>query len=542
LYAGSGGISGITLFSGKAGRIFAGADITDVSLYLQHVRSSDLSIVSSGRDIVAYDPNSVLRTQAQSAGNMLINTPVGFPSAGDIQISGPGTVQVLAGRNLDLGVGPTNPDRTALGLLTIGNARNPALPFEGASIVAAAGLGGAQGFSNPNVDFAAFIAKYVTAPTEYSIPSGTDAPPTVVETHYYLTETLLGKKHADFIKLPAEEQQQLAQQAVEQFNTLSPEKQKLVAIEIFYLVLRDTGRARSKTGVYTVGETAIATLFNGDAWSGDIALTSRLIKTQSGGSINILAPGGGLTVGLDATGNQALDQGILTESGGTINIFTDQSVAVGTSRIFTLRGGDEMIWSSEGDIAAGASSKTVQSAPPTRVLIDPQSGDVKTDLAGLATGGGIGVLATVAGVAAGNVDLIAPKGKIDAGDAGIRVTGNINIAANSVANSANIAAGGSSTGTPAAPGGAATTSTPPPTQPQQQQQAPVQKEPVKAPTESVREILSVITVEVLGYGGGGGEGVEEDKDKERRKKQQEEDAKKAEEADKKAGEEKPPGQ
>ncbi|HWB06513.1 MAG TPA: filamentous hemagglutinin family protein [Verrucomicrobiales bacterium] len=542
LYAGSGGISGITLFSGKAGRIFAGADITDVSLYLQHVRQSDLSIVSSGRDIVAYDPNSVLRTQAQSAGNMLINTPVGFPSAGDIQISGPGTVQVLAGRNLDLGVGPTNPDRTALGLLTIGNARNPALPFEGASIVAAAGLGGAQGFSNPNVDFAAFIAKYVTAPTEYSIPSGTDAPPTVVETHYYLTETLLGKKHADFIKLPAEEQQQLAQQAVEQFNTLSPEKQKLVAIEIFYLVLRDTGRARSKTGVYTVGETAIATLFNGDAWSGDIALTSRLIKTQSGGSINILAPGGGLTVGLDATGNQALDQGILTESGGTINIFTDQSVAVGTSRIFTLRGGDEMIWSSEGDIAAGASSKTVQSAPPTRVLIDPQSGDVKTDLAGLATGGGIGVLATVAGVAAGNVDLIAPKGTIDAGDAGIRVTGNINIAANSVANSANIAAGGSSTGTPAAPGGAATTSTPPPTQPQQQQQAPVQKEPVKAPTESVREILSVITVEVLGYGGGGGEGVEEDKDKERRKKQQEEEAKKAEEADKKAGDGKPPGQ
>ena len=59
----------------------------------------------------------------------------------------------------------------------------------------------------------------------------------------------------------------------------------------------------------------------------------------------------------------------------------------------------------------------VQSAPPTQVLVDPQSADVQTDLAGLATGGGIGVLATLAGVAPGNVDLIAPVGVIDAGRA-----------------------------------------------------------------------------------------------------------------------------
>ena len=67
----------------------------------------------------------------------------------------------------------------------------------------------------------------------------------------------------------------------------------------------------------------------------------------------------------------------------------------------------------------------MKSAPPTRVLIDPQSGAVQTDLAGLATGGGIGVLATVAGVAPGNVDLIAPVGVVDAGDAGIRSSGNL---------------------------------------------------------------------------------------------------------------------
>jgi filamentous hemagglutinin len=115
----------------------------------------------------------------------------------------------------------------------------------------------------------------------------------------------------------------------------------------------------------------------------------------------------------------------MTESGGDISIFTDGNVDIGISRIFTLRGGNQIIWSSTGNIAAGTSSKTVQSAPPTRVVFDTQSADVNTDLAGLATGGGIGVLATTAGVKPGDVDLIAPTGVVDAGDAGIRA-GNLN--------------------------------------------------------------------------------------------------------------------
>jgi hypothetical protein len=153
-----------------------------------------------------------------------------------------------------------------------------------------------------------------------------------------------------------------------------------------------------------------------------------------------------LNVGLEIAGAQALDQGILTEAGGAISIFTKGSINVGTSRIFTLRGGDEILWSSEGDIAAGASSKTVQSAPPTRVIVDAQTADVKTDLAGLATGGGIGVLATVANVKPGNVALIAPAGTVDAGDAGVRASGNITVAARTVLNAANISAGGASSG------------------------------------------------------------------------------------------------
>jgi hypothetical protein len=68
----------------------------------------------------------------------------------------------------------------------------------------------------------------------------------------------------------------------------------------------------------------------------------------------------------------------------------------------------------------------------------------------LATGGGIGVLATVEGVPPGNVDLIAPTGVVDAGDAGIRASGNVSIAATAVLNASNIAAGGQTSGVPAA--------------------------------------------------------------------------------------------
>jgi len=158
----------------------------------------------------------------------------------------------------------------------------------------------------------------------------------------------------------------------------------------------------------------------------------------------------------------------------------------------------------------------VQSAPPTRVLIDPTSADVTTDLAGLATGGGIGVLATVAGVPPGNVDLIAPNGAVDAGDAGIRATGNLNIAAVTVLNATNVSAGGTTSGTPAvvAPaspdiGGmtAASNAAGAGTSAATNAAASAQKQGRAGPVDTVP---SLVVVEVLGYGGGG----EEDEDEE----------------------------
>ena len=441
LYARDGDISGLTLYSAKAAQVSAGRDVTDIALYVQNVAADDVTVVSAGRDIVAYAPNSALRVAAQADGNELLSGGVqstttpgsGTPTAGDIQISGSGTLEVLAGRNIDLGVGPNNPDGTAVGITSIGNARNPYLPFEGADVVVGAGLA----------------------------------------------------------------------------SVASLDAAGLADLEAFYQTLRQAGRDHGDPesdgyGNYDAGFAAIEKMFpKTQVWAGDISLTSREIKTASGGDISLFAPGGKLTVGVDIAGNQAADQGILTAHGGDISIFTRDSVIVGTSRIFTLRGGDEIIWSSTGDIAAGASSKTVQSAPPTRVLIDPQSGDVKTDLAGLATGGGIGVLATVAGVPPGDVDLIAPAGTVDAGDAGIRSSGRVTIASLIVANAGNIS-GQSVVGAPAAsvgppPGLAAASNTSSAATGSSAEETEKQRR--KRAAEAQEETPSIISVEVLGYGG-----------------------------------------
>jgi hypothetical protein len=73
---------------------------------------------------------------------------------------------------------------------------------------------------------------------------------------------------------------------------------------------------------------------------------------------------------------------------------------------------------------------------------------------GAVSGSGIGQLLTTTRTAVGSVDLLAPRGIVDAGDAGIRVAGNLNVAAVQVVGADNIRVGGVATGTPVADSGA----------------------------------------------------------------------------------------
>ena len=469
LYAGTGDISGLALFSPKAAQIFAGRDITDVAFYIQHVRPDDISVVASGRDIIPYNANSLLRLASVKPGNI---PNISTPLAGDIQISGAGALEVLAGRHLDLGLGQNQTDGTGVGITSVGNARNPYLNFGGADLVIGAGLDLTGGLSG-GLNYEEFLLQYAGLHAEVA---GEFSP-------------------ADY-------------------TSLSSEAQARLALRILYRVLRDAGRnhATEGTSAYEEGFAAIRTLFGDVTAFGNILTRSRDIRTKNGGNIEVFAPGGKLTLANTTIGDPQIPPGIVTESGGVISIFTRGDVDIGIGRIFTLRGGDAIIWSSEGDIAAGAAAKTVKSAPPTRVIIDPQSADVQTDLAGLATGGGIGVLATVANVEPGDVDLIAPVGTVDAGDAGIRATGNLSIAATQVLNADNINVGGQSSGVPAPP--------PPPAAPNiagltsaastagaaANAANQVANQSRETPVEE--EEPSVFVVEILGYGGGEEDGTD----------------------------------
>jgi hypothetical protein len=267
---------------------------------------------------------------------------------------------------------------------------------------------------------------------------------------------------------------------------------------------------------YSEAVELVEKIFGANPSPGSLFTRARDIRTASGGAVTIAAPGGGVTMASDIFGNPLTPPGIVTEYGGAISILTDGDVDIGQARIFTLRGGDLTIWSSRGDIAAGNAPKTVVTAPPTRVLIDSTSANIQTDLGGLATGGGIGVLASVQGVKPGAVNLIAPEGTVDAGDAGIRATGDIKIAAAAVVNADNISAGGTTAGAPSSPSvaapniggltsGASSSAASSSAASQVSQQSGSQDKPAE-------ETPSLISVEVLGYGGGDTSSEEEEEE------------------------------
>jgi hypothetical protein len=69
---------------------------------------------------------------------------------------------------------------------------------------------------------------------------------------------------------------------------------------------------------------------------------------------------------------------------------------------------------------------------------------------GEVSGAGIATLQSVVGAPTGNAFLMAPRGTVDAGDAGIRVSGNLVVAAAQVANADNIQVQGEKIGVPVA--------------------------------------------------------------------------------------------
>jgi hypothetical protein len=160
------------------------------------------------------------------------------------------------------------------------------------------------------------------------------------------------------------------------------------------------------------------------------------------------------------------------------------------------------MWTSAGSITAGSGSKTsVFDAPLTYSMSN--DGVVLVNAFGLQTGAGIGVLDALQGSdpnrPRSRIDLIAPFGEVNAGDAGIRVVGDLNIAALTVVGLENIqVTGGTARGVPQVEVPSVTLVNTSAALAATATQGAVGPNPESA-QRALAELPSIITVEAIGY-------------------------------------------
>jgi filamentous hemagglutinin family protein len=397
----------------EAVHVKAGGDIVNLNLRAQHAHASDISSIVADGDI-RYD---TYNTSGATGKTDVTSTQLG------IQVSGPGAVEVMAGKSIDLA--------DTWGIVTRGNLDNPYLPEGGASILAVAG-------AKPNYDS---LRRYLG----------------------------LGEEVGD--------------------NELR---------DRFFSLLRDYGRQAQSDGSgagYEQGRALVKALFPSDqVGKGDIKLSVSQIKSEQAGDIQLLAPGGSVIVGVpDPTlTKKSSAQGIFTIRDGDIMAYVGNNFLVNQSRVFTLDGGDIMIWADRGSIDAGSGAKTVVATPPPVLVI--RNGQIVLDTSNSVSGSGIGVLASRDDTPASDMDLFAPNGAIDAGDAGLRSTGKITLGAPTILNASNIQAAGGVSGAPAA----ATTAAPVAaiTSPTSAEDRMLEESPTAAGNRNTTQ--GMLTVEVLG--------------------------------------------
>jgi filamentous hemagglutinin len=467
----TGDISSVQIILPKQAIIQAGNDLKNTPIQIQQVNQTDSSIISAGRDIVFatdLDRNGV---------------PTDKNSLYQISISGPGSTLVKTGRNLDLGA--------SVGLTTIGNLYNSALPSAGASIDVLVGLNA----GTPS--YSAFIDKYLLTNPLYIKQLAQ------VET---LITGFMQQRTGNTLLSTADALKAFANLTGDQTLIVQP-KLNVILTQVFFNELKIAGSASASNKALgnQGGFAAIDTLFPGNQWKGDLNLFFSKLQTVNGGNINLMVPGGqinaGLAVAPSGSGAKTADKlGIVAQAQGDINAFVKNDFTVNTSRVFTLGGGDILIWSSEGNIDAGKGAKSALA-----VTVDAPYYDSNNQLVipapKITSGSGIRTAASP-GTPAGNVFLFAPKGVVDAGEAGIGGT-NVTISATAVLGANNIQVGGVSTGVPAASTGslaAGLTGTSNMTANVSQVAQAVTGVDEKGGQNNKNAALGMFSVEVLGFG------------------------------------------
>ncbi|MTD92716.1 filamentous hemagglutinin N-terminal domain-containing protein [Hyphomicrobium sp. xq] len=461
----------------------AGRDINNIRLAVQNNHASDLTLFQAGRDI-----------------NLAL---------GSISIDGPGFALVEAGRDIYLGKG--------LGIQTRGNGespqlsggaptyRNPYLPRKGADLVVMSGTADGPRYND-------FIAAYLDPANIAAMPGhlvASDAP-------------IYGDELTAFMRQVTGDATLSATAAFAAFrDPRYSDYRKILIDRILSRELRAAGRGQleglGEKGLgYERGYAALAKLFPGadqqgnTGWQGDIIMDVSMIRSYLGGDLDIVVPGGKLQVSALSSRATGDKNGVLTINGGEIRITTGLGTIINTSRVLTARGGDITIWATFGDIDAGKGRKSSLTNPPRTYKLSAD-GDIVYEINPSFTGSGISTQKGAVDAAESDVDLYAPSGTINAGDAGIRVSGNVYLGALQILGTENISAGGEIKGLPEPTQSAATLT------------VEAKNEGAAAAAEEATHVApneqpSIIIVEVIGYGGGDGDvRTPEHKEEERRK-------------------------
>lgn len=232
------------------------------------------------------------------------------------------------------------------------------------------------------------------------------------------------------------------------------------------IALAAAGQLTGTGSPYAKSLTAFAQAYAPAAPTGlnDLQMDYSELKVEQTGALAFFAPQGAVIVGQSSppsfTASKSPSQlGIFTYGGGDIIGMARDSVDVYQSRVFTVAGGDIDLWSSLADLDAGRGPRDVAVVPPPTLVID-SNGVEQLDLSAIVTGSGIGALVTEPNQPASNINLMAPAGYVDAGEAGIRAqSGSVTLGTNFVINGGNISAASGVSG------GAVVAAPPPPPPP-----------------------------------------------------------------------------
>lgn len=446
--------------SPKKIEVIAGGDIVDLGVKIQNILATDKSIVMAGGDI---------RYRLPDTSSEIISE--------GISVTGPGSLTVLAGGDIDLGV--------SKGIRSLGNLENQTLPEQGADIAVFAGV--KNNGLNAELDTAAFIATY------FAGESSTDSEFIDIDVTQYqqqLVDFVLSDKfngdlmqavsavtaqtYADNAKaktaLAELDHSTQIMIALKSFSASELSEQRKLIIDVFVAELNTAAELQAATkndSEYARGFLAINRLFTAPVSNealaasvntlveshGDISLPFSRILSTAGGDINLFAPHGELQVGFTAEvinptkADGAL--GVVISGKGDLSAMTEGNISVNLSRVQALDGGDISLWTSSGDIDAGRGAKTALTIPDALTVIG-ENGQLKTIFPPPVSGSGISAGVFSDGLKAGKVTLAAPGGVVDASDGGIASAGDLVVAATKVLGGDNFSAGGATVGVPVA--------------------------------------------------------------------------------------------